>query len=127
MLDGTMNNAALDYPLPRADRSDGERYTSSDSSTNNGPAAKSTYDSDSSLTAWSENDKLHSTAVTRKPAADGHVNASSFNANQASTQRAEHLSCEKRPRKGHKKSRAGCYNCKRGKIKVCNFPKILQS
>jgi hypothetical protein len=108
-----MNNAAFDYLLPRADRSDG-------------PAANSTYNSDSSPTTQSENDSLHSTALTRALAADGHVNASSLHANQAATQRADLLSCEKRPRKGHKKSRAGCYNCKKGKIKVCNFPKITQ-
>lgn len=28
---------------------------------------------------------------------------------------------EHRPRRGHKKSRRGCYNCKRRKIKVCFF------
>jgi hypothetical protein len=124
---GTMNNAAFDYLLPWADRSDGERYTSSGSPSNNEPAAKSTYDSDSSPTARSENDdNLHSTALTSTSAADGHVNASSLQANKAATQRADPPSCEKRPRKGHRKSRAGCYNCKKGKIKVCNSSKIPQ-
>ena len=28
---------------------------------------------------------------------------------------------ERRPRKGHKKSRRGCFSCKRRKIKVCSF------
>jgi hypothetical protein len=124
--DATMNNAAFDYLFPGTDRSPDGRHTSSDSSTNNGPAAKSTYDSDSSPTARSENDKLHSTAPTRIPAEDGHLNASSSSANQATTQRAEPLSYEKIPRRGHKKSRAGCYNCKKGKIKVCNSLRIPQ-
>jgi len=116
---GTMNNAAFGYLLPRANRSDG-RYTSSSSSINNEPAAKSTYDPDSSPMAQTENEDLHSTALTRTPPADGHVNASSLNANQATMQRADPLPREKRTRKGHKKSRAGCYSCKKGKIKVCN-------
>jgi hypothetical protein len=122
---GTMNNAAFDYLLP-TDRSDDGRYTSSGSSINNGPAAKSIYDSDSWPTAKIENENLHSTAPTRTPAEDGHVNASSLNANKATTQRADPLSCEKRPKKGHRKSRAGCYNCKKGKIKVCTSSKIPQ-
>jgi hypothetical protein len=120
-----MNNAAFDYLSP-TDRSDDGRYTSSGSPINNGPAANSIYNSDTSPTAQTENENLHSTALTRIPAEDGYVNASFLNANQATVQRADPLPREKRTRKGHKKSRAGCYSCKKGKIKVCNSSKIPQ-
>jgi hypothetical protein len=119
-----MNNATFDGSWPNASRSAGERYTSSSSSINDNPASQSTYNSDSSRIAYAEIDNNHSTALMTTLAAEGHVNASSLNANQVAPQHAETPSCEKRPRKGHKKSRAGCYNCKKGKIKVYNSSKI---
>jgi hypothetical protein len=39
---------------------------------------------------------------------------------QALAQPIDTLAGEVRPRKGHKKSRGGCYNCKKRKIKVRN-------
>lgn len=47
---------------------------------------------------------------------------SSFAAESATTQRRQQISSRpprRCPRKGHKKSRRGCFNCKRRKIKVC--------